>query len=335
MWLLLLFVVIGGLAILATQYAPNVKSYMAQLPAPSTPKIDVSDSDTKPLQTKNAFLKQVELAENRIKNLNTDDYTRSLSGINEGIDLLSSYAQLVDRSSKWKLNAIEQIEVDVFKVQLINTQNMLFPKFRDSFGLAIRERISQHEISAQTGGERFNTIEFTGDLFARKSNIKRFQKIMRDPVRKLRFKRAQYKHRRHARTHQVYDLSTLADTDLAIWRVRGGYLLVETSLIAPEFAAPSQTEPALVSRLKIEPAPAERVKAEPTQVEQVTAEPVPVVRVEAEPAPAERVKAEPSAPIVTATTAPSPSHARLPIPPRRPSQARLPLPRARPDRPRP
>lgn len=88
-----------------------------------------------------------------------------------------------------------------------------FPKMRKAYGKFSGSELWEHNVDVKVTGSRSTTIEYQAVIFANNKNIKDFQSKMSDPLKSLRFKRAQYRIFKNDSESVYYTLETLKDSD--------------------------------------------------------------------------------------------------------------------------
>lgn len=166
---------------------------------------------------KESYLKRVEASIKATQSFDPNKYINSKDSILMALNTFERWATLVKDSQLHTMNEIEMGLRDKLKTSALNAQRKALPILRDAFGPVMREILWEHDISAKTFGDGFQTIEFVGGLFAANRNIKVFFESISLVLNKLRFKQVRFKWYKGASEYTYYTLSGPNDDELVVW----------------------------------------------------------------------------------------------------------------------
>lgn len=162
-----------------------------------------------------------------LRTFDASEYTDSQTGLTLALALFSVWATICEEGADLRLSDEEEAIRRTFKTLAEQSQMKALPVLRNAYGPIMREELWVHDASARTFGNRFSTVEFVSVLFAANRNIKQFQETVGDTLHMLRFKQVQYKWFKGASEYTYYDMESLPDDALVIWKDNGRYRIVD------------------------------------------------------------------------------------------------------------
>ncbi|HEX8446257.1 MAG TPA: hypothetical protein VF649_06550 [Sphingomonas sp.] len=188
--------------------------------APAVPVAKVSVPIVSP--QKEAYLAQLrrEIASLRKYELPLKEEIASKEMIQLQLAAIGAWAKVYADGSDMALIGSDEAERQTFKSLLAGVQKRLFPALRKAEGPVLDKALWESDIDVATLGAGFNTMRFTGGLFAANRNIKSVQDTFEETASLLRFKRVNYEWYRGAGS-QGYDMSPIGDDDVASLSVAG------------------------------------------------------------------------------------------------------------------
>ena len=151
----------------------------------------------------------------------------SVGSVLRGAEQFSKWVEIVDASDNYSLSLEEKETLDKFKKKIISVQVAAFPKLRDAYGPAVREKLWEDDMSARTIGAGYRIIEFVGGTFAANRNKKAWQTEVREVLYKLRFTQSRYKWYKGDNEYTYYDMEPPKDNQLVVWTGGTRFRVVE------------------------------------------------------------------------------------------------------------
>jgi hypothetical protein len=94
-------------------------------------------------------------------------------------------------------------------------QQQLLPGFRRNYAELLRTQLFRREIVVSVSGRRADTLRLTGPLFSLNANVEDMQTELDPVLRRLRFRRVEYRWSRYVNDGYHYDLQPVPDAALS------------------------------------------------------------------------------------------------------------------------
>lgn len=140
-------------------------------------------------------------------------YRGSIVNLDAEITVFRIYAKKIN-----ELLASENAELiklgKIYKSKILYLQTKEFPLMRKEYAKIIKNKLWEEDIDVYISGSRNTSINYTGGIFAANKNISDFQSGVSYMLRKLNFKRANYRWYKGETGYTYYTISSNKDNEL-------------------------------------------------------------------------------------------------------------------------
>ncbi len=129
---------------------------------------------------------------------------------------LSNFNQWYNYVNDGKNSSVDSVKKSAAKLEtsLVEFQKKEFANLRKTYCKIAKEKLWEENVDVKSIGSSYSTIEFSGVYFASNKNIKKTQETIQEIVRRLRFKKVNYKWYKGASEYTYYNLETPNDSKL-------------------------------------------------------------------------------------------------------------------------
>jgi hypothetical protein len=175
-----------------------------------------------------AFMVRVDQEAGRLNAFDPLHYSRDPGVIAEGLAAINQWAMLIQEAAALDLTPDQRRRVLEFRHEVIAGQKRFFPILRSHYGPAVQQKVAKHNVAVLISDADHTTIEFVGGMFGSIGYQQGFTEMMWPILRRLRFKKIQYREYRSQDTFALWNILTPEDEVLVVWeRDAGGYRIVE------------------------------------------------------------------------------------------------------------
>ena len=143
-------------------------------------------------------------------------YGNNWTTIEQLTNQLFNFNQWNNYINEGKSSSVDSVKKAATKLEklLVEFQKKEFPNLRKTYCSIAKEKLWEENVDVKHLGSPYTTIELSGGYFASNKNIKTTQETIGEVVRKLRFKKVNYRWYKGADEYTYYNLKTPPDSKL-------------------------------------------------------------------------------------------------------------------------